>query len=841
LDHPSVRDLPGGTVTFLFTDVEGSTRLLHEYGGRYAELLTEHRRALRGAFARYGGVEVDTQGDAFFVAFARASDAVAAAFDGQAALRDGPVSVRMGLHTGEPTVTDEGYVGLDVHRAARIAAAGHGGQVLLSQATRDLVAGKAVRDLGEHRLKDLSAPGRLFQLGEGDFPRLKTLYQTNLPVPATPFLGRERELDEVVRLLRQQDVRLLTLTGPGGTGKTRLALQAAAEVAEDVPDGVWWVSLSPLRDPSLALDAVASALDVRERPGFTVEEALVDALAAKSALLLIDNAEHLLPQVASHIARIRGIDGLRILVTSRERLQVDGEHAWPVPSLDERDGTALFTARARALRPAFTETRATGELCARLDNLPLALELAAARVPIFSPEELLQRLGRDVELRGGRDADPRQQTLDATIRWSYDLLAPEERRLFARLAVFVGGCTYEAAEAVCAADADTLQSLIDKSLVRSRESAGAGRYWMLETIREFAAAELEASGEADGLRLRHAQFITAFAERADPHLRHGPDQQLWVDRFAADYENVRAAMSYTLDGDFTLALRLVGRLTFFLYLRGGFAEARAWLDEILPRAEGRPQGLLGRAHECAAVIAFCTGDITGQARHSEAAYAAFVAVGDEQGIADAIRERGRTASQAGDIVRANAIYTELAEHAERVGDRWNGAIALNNLGSTALRSREWERAIELCGRSGALRREIGDEWGMALALCNVAFAEVRLGRLASAATSLREALEASMRIDAKIVVGACLDVSVELAAARGRLHESARVAGAATRLQEELGSARDSFEGGFFEQAVEALRESLGADTAAVEIERGRGFSLVDAAALALAATGDPD
>ena len=349
-----MRDLPRGTVTFLFTDIEGSTQLLHEHGERYAELLSEHRRVLREAFARHGGVEVDTQGDAFFVAFARASDAIAAASDGQAALRDGPISVRMGLHTGEPVVTDEGYVGIDVHRAARIAAAGHGGQVLLSQATCDLVTGETVRDLGEHRLKDLSAPERFFQLGDAEFPRLKTLYQTNLPVPATPFLGRERELDEVVGLLRREDVRLLTLTGPGGTGKTRLALQAAAEVAEDFPDGVWWVSLAPLRDPALALDAVAKALDVRERPGFTLEETLVDALAAKRALLLIDNAEHLLPHVATDIARLRESDGPKLLVTSRERLQLQGEHAWSVPSLDDHDGTALFTARARALRPAFT-------------------------------------------------------------------------------------------------------------------------------------------------------------------------------------------------------------------------------------------------------------------------------------------------------------------------------------------------------------------------------------------------------------------------------------------------------------------------------------------------------
>ena len=515
-------------MTFLFTDVEGSTRLLHEHGERYAELLSEHRRVLRDAFARHGGVEVDTQGDAFFVAFARASDAIGAASGGQAALRDGPISVRMGLHTGEPVVTDEGYVGIDVHRAARIAAAGHGGQVLLSQATHDLVPGEAVHDLGEHRLKDLSAPERLFQLGDGEFPRLKTLYQTNLPVPATPFLGRERELDEVVGLLRREDVRLLTLTGPGGTGKTRLALQAAAEVADDLPDGVWWISLAPLRDPALALDAVAKVLDVRERPGFAIEETLVDALAARRALLLIDNAEHLLPQVATDIARLHRSGGANLLVTSRERLQLQGEHAWSVPSLEDHDGAALFTARVRALRPAFTETPATAELCARLDNLPLALELAAARVPIFSPEQLLERLGKGVELRGGRDADPRQQTLDATIRWSFDLLGPEERRLFARLAVFAGGCAYEAAEAVCLADADTLQSLIDKSLVRSRETTGGERYWMLETIREFASTELEASDEGDDLRQRHAEFFTALAERADLHLRHGPDQQQWA-------------------------------------------------------------------------------------------------------------------------------------------------------------------------------------------------------------------------------------------------------------------------------------------------------------------------
>ena len=836
-----MRDLPSGTVTFLFTDIEGSTRLLHEHGDRYVELLSEHRRVLREAFSRYGGIEVDTQGDAFFVAFSRASDALAAASGAQTALRGGPISVRMGIHTGEPVRTDEGYVGIDVHRAARIAAAGHGGQVLLSQATRELVADEAVRDLGDHRLKDLSAPERLYQLGDTDFPRLKTLYQTNLPVPATPFVGRRRDLDEVVGLLRRDDLRLLTLTGPGGTGKTRLALQAAAEVADEAPDGIWWIPLAALRDPSLALDAVAKALELRERPGLTVEETLADALPAKRALLLIDNAEHLLPEVATTIARLRNFEGPKLLVTSRERLQLQGEHAWMVPSLGDHDGATLFTARARALRPSFTETPAIAELCARLDNLPLALELAAARVTIFSPEELLTRLGKGVGLKGGRDADPRQQTLDATIRWSYDLLAAAERRLFVRFAVFAGGCTYEAAEEVCAADVDTLQSLIDKSLVRSREEAGGSRYWMLETIREFAAAELEASGDADSLRLRHAEFFTAFAERADPHLRHGPDQQQWVERMAGDYDNVRAAMTFALEHELTLALRLVGRLAFFVWLRGGFGEAKAWLDAILPRAADQPSELRARAHEAAASIAGWIGDVSGQGRHADEAYAAFAAVGDEHGMADALRERGKTASASGDATLGEAIYTELAELAERIGDRWNGAIALNNIGDLALQTGDFERVVDFCGRSSELRRELGDEWGMALALCNVALAELELGRVSSAAKNLRLAVETSMKVDAKMVMAGCLEASAELAVSRAKVPEAARLIGAASRLQEDLGWARNPYEQTSFEHVLESVRDALGADVAAAEIQRGWELSLDEAAAVALGVTADGD
>ena len=389
---------------------------------------------------------------------------------------------------------------------------------------------------------------------------------------------------------------MLTLTGPGGTGKTRLALQAAGEVAEDVPDGVWWISLAPLRDPALALDAVAKTLDVRERPGFTLEETLVDTLAAQAGTAADRQCRAPAPAGRDDIARLRRSGGPKLLVTSRERLQLEGEHAWSgAVARRPRRGGPVHGAGA-GVRPAFRR-RPRPPSCVRASTTSRSHSNSRPRASRSSPRNSCSNGWGTLELRGGRDADPRQQTLDATIRWSYDLLAPEEQRLFARLAVFAGGCTYEAAEAVCAADVDTLQSLIDQSLVRSREAAGGDRYWMLETIRAFAAAELGATDEAGALRLRHAEFFTALAERADPHLRRGPDQRQWGERVAADYDNVRAAMSFALEHDLTLALRLVGRLSFFVWQRGGFAEVEAWLDAILPRAAGQPLGLLGRAHD----------------------------------------------------------------------------------------------------------------------------------------------------------------------------------------------------------------------------------------------------
>ena len=459
-------DLPTGTVTFLFTDVAGSTKLLQEHGAAYADILGAHRDVVRAALARNAGVEVDTQGDAFFAAFVRASDAVAAADEIRDGLGDGPVLVRMGIHTGEPLVTPEGYVGLDVHRAARIAAAAHGGQVVLSQTTRDLLdSERLLRDLGVHRLKDLIEAERLFQLGDGEFPPLRTLDQTNLPVATSPLLGRERRLGELVDLL--EGARLVTITGPGGTGKTRLALQVAAELVGSVADGVFWVPLGALADSSLVAGEIAQAIGARDDLGAFLRE--------RELVLLLDNFEHLLGAATTVADLLATAPRLRVLATSRAPLRVSGEVEYPLDPLEPVDAVALFVERARAVGRAVEPDATIEEICRRLDSLPLAIELAAARTRLLPPESLLTRLERALPLLtdGARDAPERQRTLRATIEWSYDLLDDASRRLLARLAVFAGSFPVETAESVCDASLTELSALVGLNLVKPTARSGA--------------------------------------------------------------------------------------------------------------------------------------------------------------------------------------------------------------------------------------------------------------------------------------------------------------------------------------------------------------------------------
>ena len=440
-------NLPSGTVTFLFTDVEGSTELLRELGTtEYERALAEHRRILREAVNSHGGVEVDTQGDALFAAFPTAPGALEAASEALQGLAPGPIRVRMGIHTGTPHVGEAGYVGIDVHRAARIAACGHGGQVLISTSTASLVGTDELRDLGEHRLKDLSAPERIYQLGDEDFPPLESLHQTNLPIPSTPFLGREQELQQVLGLLSRDDVRLLTLTGAGGTGKTRLAAQAAGLSSGKYPHGVWWVPLAPLHDPELVLATAGRSLGSKN--------GLAEHIADKQLLILFDNFEHVVEAAAEVGGLLAACPGLQLLVTSREPLHVTSEQEYPVPPFVHKEGVSFFLARARTVEPDFQADEAVPEICRRLDDLPLALELAAARVKALSTQQILARLDRRLPLLtgGARDAPERQRTLRATIEWSHELLSEDEQCLFARLSVFAGGCTLEAAEEVAEAD-----------------------------------------------------------------------------------------------------------------------------------------------------------------------------------------------------------------------------------------------------------------------------------------------------------------------------------------------------------------------------------------------------
>jgi predicted ATPase/class 3 adenylate cyclase len=781
------RDLPSGTVTFLFTDIEGSTRLLHELGAvAYAEVLAGHRRIIRGACAAEGGVEVDTQGDAFFFAFPTAPGALAAASALTGGLASGRIRVRVGLHTGTPLLADEGYVGGDVHRAARIAASGHGGQVLVSSSTAALVEIE-LTDLGEHRLKDLSAPERIYQLADGEFPPLKTLYRTNLPVPATPFLGRETELAEVVQLLTGDDPRVLTLTGPGGTGKTRLALQAAAAASESFPDGIFWVPLAPLRDPELVLPELARTLSVSEEPGTPLEQTLVVHLSGKSLLLLLDNVEHLLPPAAEHIATLRSLNGSRILVTSRERLRIGGEQTWPVPPLDEGDGTALFVARAHAIDPSFAQTPIVDELCRRLDELPLAIELAAARTAVFSADQLLVRLSQRLDLlKGERDADPRQQTLRATIEWSHDLLDEDEKRLFARLAVFVGGCTYEAAEDVAGADPDMLQSLLDKSLIRKRDTALEPRYWMLETIHEYAVERLEESRDANQIRRRNCEHFLALAEDAFPNLQGSPGD--WLDRLEAEHDNFRAALDWLATaGETQCVLELAGALWKFWDIRGHSSEGGRRLERGLFQ-DSRPTPARARALNGATAMAVMARDtVTARARADEA-QALHRKLGDDRGLAGSIQLLGiveaddrqyeralelfedslgrfeelgdphytllamRLAAwmhyELGDVAGARALHEEVVQRARTTANSRMQATSLGALGEYALREERIEDALPLLEQGFRISLELGERGELLVALWRFAWMLALAGRPTNAARvfSAAEALRDEMGI-----------------------------------------------------------------------------------------------
>jgi predicted ATPase/class 3 adenylate cyclase len=755
---PVRRDLPTGTVTFLFTDIEGSTRLLHELGVQaYVEALAEHRRVLREAFARHRGVEVDTHGDAFFIAFPTAPGALQAAAEAQEALAAGQIRVRMGLHTGTPHLSEEGYVGDIVHEGARIAAAGHGGQVLLSAQTLEL-AGIEATDLGEHRLKDIEGPVPIFQLGSEPFPPLKTISNTNLPHPASSFVGRGEELHDVVDLIRGHGARLVTLTGPGGSGKTRLAVEAAGELVGEHKAGTFWVELAPIREPALVTEEIAKTIGARD--------GVAGHIGEREMLLVLDNLEQVIDAAPAIADLVEVCPNLAVLATSRERLRVRGEVEFEVRPLAEPDGVELFVARAGLSGPDDAVT----ELCRALDEMPLAIELAAARAKVLAPDAILARLSQRLDLfAGGRDADPRQRTLRSTIEWSHDLLDPGEQRLFARLAVFAGGATLEAAERVADADLDTAASLVERSLVRRTDE----RYAMYETIREFALERLEATGEADGIRRRHAEHFLALAEVAEPHLRQEDDE--WLDRLEAEHDNVRAALDrFEETGENELEMRLCAAFWRAWSLRGPIKEGRWRLERALG---GDPRPTIARANALTGAhdLAADDGDLgTSQARGQEAlalhralgnawdvAYVrmglgvifafedrfaeaqplfaesarGFRELGDEHWEMQAKRRLGWAYEGLGDIPRAREIQTENLRRARARGDAFIVSKSNAVLARYELDAGHVEPAIPLLEEAHRIqqgRPSIPDRYLDVILLCRFARALAMTGEAAAA-------------------------------------------------------------------------------------------------------------
>jgi predicted ATPase/class 3 adenylate cyclase len=730
------RDLPSGTVTFLFTDVEASTALLQRLGAvEYGAALAEHRRVLRDVFVAKGGVEVDTQGDAFFIAFPTAPTALQAAALATEGLAEGPIRVRMGIHTGTPHLIDEGYVGIDVHRAARIAACGHSGQVLVSDSTASLVGTDGLRDLGEHRLKDLSASQRIYQLGDEDFPPLKSLYRTNLPIPATPFLGREGELQQVLELVSQEGTRLLTLTGPGGTGKTRLAMQAAGALGDRYRDGVWWVPLAPLRDHQVVLETAAQVLGAKG--------GLAEHLTDRSVLLLFDNFEHVVEAAADLAVLLASCSGLDLLITSREPLHVTGEQEYPVPPLVHEEGVRFFLTRARSVKPDFPMDDTVSEICRRLDDLPLALELAAARVKALSAAQLLERLDERLPLLtgGARDLPERQRTLRATIEWSYELLSPAEKGLFARLAIFSGGSTLEATDDVAEADLDTLQSLVDKSLVRHSND----RYWMLETIREYALERLGESADVELLRDRHARYYLRLAESSEVKLT-GADQPLWLELLADDHENLRSALErFLATGEGERALELASSLVVFWFVRGFYGEGRAWLERSLAEQLSVESPPLAKALWGAGLLGVLS-DYDQAPALLERGLAVARVVGDFSTSARCLSVLGLLAFFRNEPVRSRALFEESIDAARRVGDRWCLADSLGTLGSILPLQGDLDAADQAGHEGLSIARSAGDQQGVRMALFALALSALRRGDSERAVHLADEGLESSRGI-----------------------------------------------------------------------------------------------
>ena len=866
-----MRDLPTGTVTFLFTDIEGSTRLLQGVGtDRFQRLQAGHDRALQAAIEEGGGVVVRTEGDAFFAAFPTPAGAIRAAVSAQRRLDGTPVLVRMGLHTGEGRLGGSDYVGLDVHRAARIVAAGHGGQILLSETTRSLVErdlpdGVALRDLGLHRLKDIDHAEHLFDVViEGhpsEFPPPVTLdaRPNNLPRRLTSFVGRREEIRTTADLL--SDHRLVTLTGAGGTGKTRLALEVAEELLPSFADGAFFVDLAPLSDPGQVCPAICEAVGVREEPGSDLVDTLVDRLGRRVLLLVLDNFEHLLDEAPLVDRVLSDAPNVRALATSRTPLGLYGEQELPVPplpsptdgaasdleSLSRIEAVALFVDRARASRPDFALTEANAavvaEICARLDGLPLAIELAATRINVLPPDAILSRLRQSLDLltTGSRNIPERQRTLRGTIEWSYGLLDEPERRLFARLSVFVGGADLEAAETVANPSGDLgvdildgLASLVDRNLARQTETdAGEPRFGMLETIREYARERCDLEWDGEASRRRHADHFLALAEASGPHLT-GEDQVAWLDRLDRDHENIQAALRWTMDeGEADRGMRAAASVWRFWHLRGHVSTGLAWLERLLASPVGRI-AVRAKAEDAAGSLSYWQGNVPKTERHYREALAIYRELGDRRGIAQATYDLAFVPLLRGSgLEEGERLLTDAISLYQELGDADGVVKAKGDMGLILMKRGDFRAALPVLEDFLSMARKRGDTFRLSDGLIRVADAHRGLGDLDRARRGYLEALDVTERANTPGGVAAVLQLMASVDVDRGDHRRAMRLYGAGMAIAESIGDTDVIVAPYEFADPLGDARKAIGDEATDRALAEGRAMSVEEALAYA--------
>ncbi|MGI8707795.1 MAG: ATP-binding protein [Actinomycetota bacterium] len=821
------QSLPEGTVTFLFTDIQGSTKLLRRLGDSYGAVLGAHRTLLRAAFARNAGREVDTQGDAFFVAFSDAWGAVNAAVESQLALLEHPwahgepVLVRMGIHTGDPLLIEGHYVGIDVHRAARICSSAHGGQIVLSEASLQAI-GKppvvAIRfaDLGRHRLKDLEQPEHLYQVIEdgipSEFPALRSLKPpTNVPRHVGGLVGRSQEKQDLERMLRVDGARAVTVTGPGGTGKTRLAAAAALDLLDHFSDGVYFVDLSAANDAALVSSAIGQVVGVQGEGEEPLVDAIVNALHDRRMLLLLDNFEQALDGAVVVSDLLHRAPHLSVLVTSRIVLSIEGErelslaplvlpHDRSRSAVEESEAAELFIERARQARPGFVLTDenagAVADACILLDGLPLALELAAARIKLFSPAALVHRLNDRLALLtgGAGDKPDRHRTLRSTIDWSYHLLTEGERAFFRDLAVFNGGATFEAAEAVAGEGQDPLDALttlVGHSLLRQREDAdGEVRFSMLQTIRDYASEMLSKDPGRAALSERHARYYLELAESIAGEANSRPTE---LDRLDGEHDNMRTALEWWLEREAhpvagTRALRLTVALGHYWYTHGYAVEGGRWLERALAvggerapaRDRARALRLLGIMME--------------QQRHLERARSLFGEalelfrkIGDRGGEASSLNSLGVLTRSLHDLDAAEKLFEESVALRRDIGDEPGTASSLSNLALVAIDRGDFDRAWDLLENTLRLDRARGDEWGVAVSIANRGVIQLERGDLDDATTAAGDALRRFVDMGEADCMAEALETFAGIAAAQERFVRAARIAGGAGSLRRSAG------------------------------------------------------